>query len=102
MKKPLILALLITCNVYTLLPSSDEQVALIENAEMPDANEFAFEEAAVDFDELPTNIVIAPTKRSFSFKQIPFYAQLFFSSLFEQRLKPAYYAVVGFVTGAKN
>lgn len=49
----------------------------------------------------PFDIVIPPTKSSISWKDIPFYAKLFFSHLYQDRIKPFYYAVVGYFTSRK-
>lgn len=47
-------------------------------------------------------IDIVPPKKTFSFRDIPLYATLFFGYLFENRIRPAYYALLGYVIGGQN
>ena len=103
MKKTLVTSLLLLSSMQNFIYSSDANVEQEVVVQDEGVDEFIFDEPLLPTEEeLPINLVIAPTKRSFSVKDIPFYAKLFFSYMFEKQLKPAYYAVVGFIIGNKK
>ncbi len=104
MKKSLAIGVLLFGSMQNLIYSSDTSAVQEVISQESETEEFIFDEPLpeLELEELPANIVIAPTKRSFSIKDVPFYTKLFFSYLFERQLKLAYVAVVGFVTGNKK
>ena len=54
------------------------------------------------FDEHVENLVIPPTDNRFSFKKIGLYLKLAYAYLVHERIKPAYYAVIGYLKGSKK